>query len=153
MLQDGSYRFNVSVTQLNPDTDELWNWSLNLKLFGNRDSFGFNQNNWMLEQQKALLCRTKLVRESEFMQEGGSDWTKLCSDSGTSHMLCLDWNFGDASRFGETGLDNLLTIFPQQSQFTVRAHNLHFGHYFTYTPLYISQLPPLPQQHYSLTVT
>lgn len=97
----------------------------------------------MLAQQKALLCRTKLVRESEFMQEGGSGWTKLCSDSGTSSMLCLDWNFGDASRFGETGLDNLLTIFPQQSQFTVRAHNCALQTlFYLHTSVHFPAAPP-----------
>lgn len=93
----------------------------------------------MLERQKALLCCTKLVWESEFMQEGSSDWTKLCSDSGTSSMLCLDWNFGDASHFGETGLDNLLT---NSLSLPYKLTTAHFRHYFIYTPLYISQLPP-----------
>lgn len=97
----------------------------------------------MLEQQKALLCRTKLVRESEFMQEGGSGWTKLCSDSGTSSMLYLDWNFGDASRFGETGLDNLLTIFPQQSQFTIRARNCALQTlFYLHTSVHFWAAPP-----------
>lgn len=98
----------------------------------------------MLEQQKALLCCTKVVRESEFMQEGSSDWTKLCSDSGTSSMLCLDWNFGDASRFGETGLDNLLTIFLQ-SQFTVRAHNCALQTlFYLHTSVHFPAAPPPP---------